>query len=110
MNVSSALRRSGINVPVKTGREIEGGWELCESKLFRKNDKFYLNPVLEIEACEVDEDEYNGVLGIALGLHNPVARKGLGGAVQPAQSLFWRRRRQKYSNEILLSPQTIRYR
>ncbi|OKY77339.1 MAG: IS605 OrfB-like transposable element containing RNAse H-like and Zn finger domain [Candidatus Methanohalarchaeum thermophilum] len=70
VNVPSAQRHGGINVPVKTGREIKDSWELYESKLFRKNDKFYLNLTFEIEVSEVDE--YNGVLGIDLGLRNPV--------------------------------------
>ncbi|OKY78512.1 MAG: IS605 OrfB-like transposable element containing RNAse H-like and Zn finger domain [Candidatus Methanohalarchaeum thermophilum] len=64
---------------MKTGREIKDSWELCESKLFRKKDNFYLNLTFKIESKEFKE--YNGVLGIDLGLRNPVV-----GAVSVAPS------------------------
>ncbi|OKY77976.1 MAG: IS605 OrfB-like transposable element containing RNAse H-like and Zn finger domain [Candidatus Methanohalarchaeum thermophilum] len=70
VNIPTAQRRGGINVPVKIGREIKDSWELCESKLFRKKNKFYLNLTFEIEVSEVDE--YNRVIGIDLGLRNPI--------------------------------------
>ncbi|KXA88717.1 hypothetical protein AKJ62_04600, partial [candidate division MSBL1 archaeon SCGC-AAA259D14] len=68
-------RYGGVNVPVNTHMGIEEGWEICESELFRKNGRFFINITVEIEVEEVEE--YEGVLGIDLGLRNPVVSVAL---------------------------------
>ncbi|MEA1904561.1 MAG: transposase [Candidatus Hadarchaeota archaeon] len=63
-------RRGGVKVPVNTHTEIKEGYKICESKLWRENGKFYINITVEIEAEEMRG--YDGILGIDLGLRNPV--------------------------------------
>ncbi|KXB03518.1 hypothetical protein AKJ47_02105 [candidate division MSBL1 archaeon SCGC-AAA261G05] len=75
VKIPVAGRYGGVKVPINTHTEIEDDWEICESKLYRKNDRFYLNITIEIEVKEVQE--YNGVLGIDLGLRNPVVSVAL---------------------------------
>ncbi|KXA96759.1 hypothetical protein AKJ38_02640, partial [candidate division MSBL1 archaeon SCGC-AAA259I14] len=75
VKIPVAGRYGGVKVPINTHMGIGEGWEICESKLFRKNGKFYLNVTVEIEVEEVEE--YEGVLGTDLGLRNPVVSVAL---------------------------------
>ncbi len=70
VNIPVAGRYGGVNVPVKTHKEIPKEAELCESKLYRDNGRFYINIVISCE--EPETQQANGVLGIDLGLRNPV--------------------------------------
>jgi len=93
-------RYGGVKVPVNTHVEIEEDWEICESKLFRENGRFFINITVEIEVEEVEEHE--GVLGIDLGLRNPVVSVALpsresefrGREVKQVQSKYFYLRRQ----------------
>lgn len=84
INVPVAGRRGGVNLPVKTHEEIEG--EICESKLYRENGNYYLNITVEKEVKA--KDEYDGILGIDLGLRNPVTGVVLSVAESSPKVLF----------------------
>lgn len=100
VKIPVAGRYGGVKVPVNTHIEIERNWEICESKLFRKNESFYLNITVEIEVEGVEE--YDGVLGIDLGLRNPVVSVALpshrskirGQKIKRVQSKYFYLRRQ----------------
>ncbi|KXA92515.1 hypothetical protein AKJ66_04000, partial [candidate division MSBL1 archaeon SCGC-AAA259E22] len=100
VKIPVAGRYGGVNVPVNTHMRIEEDWEICESKLFRKDGSFYLNVTVEIEVEEVEE--YEGVLGIDLGLRNPVVSVALpsresefrGREIRQVQSKYFYLRRQ----------------
>ncbi|KXB06860.1 hypothetical protein AKJ52_01450 [candidate division MSBL1 archaeon SCGC-AAA382C18] len=100
VKVPVAGRYGVVKIPVNTHVEIREDWEVCESKLFRKDGSFYINITVEIEVEEVER--YEGVLGIDLGLRNPVVSVALpshrseirGQKIKQVQSRYFYLRRQ----------------
>jgi len=100
VKVPVAGRYSGLKVPVNTHIKIKKDWELCESKLYRRNGRFFINITVEIDVEEVQE--YEGVLGIDPGLRNPVVSVALpsretdfrGQKIKQVQSKYFYLRRQ----------------
>lgn len=82
--IPSKQRYGGVWVPIRTGREIEG--DLCETKLLRKNGDFKLHITVEREVEEVKE--YNGVVGIDLGIRHPVVGATISGSEQVLDVFF----------------------
>ncbi len=41
--IPSKQRYGGLKVPIRTHIDIEEGYEVCESQLIKKDDRFYLN-------------------------------------------------------------------
>lgn len=61
-------RRGGIKVPVNTHQDIKDDWEIGESKLFRRDDRFFVDIVVQAEVEE--KKNYEGVLAFDLGIRN----------------------------------------
>ncbi|MFW6111204.1 MAG: RNA-guided endonuclease InsQ/TnpB family protein [Thermoproteota archaeon] len=75
VKIPVAGRYGGVNIPVNCHIEIKGEWEICESKMYRRDGRFFLNITVKIAVEEMQE--YHGVLGIDLGLRNPVVSVAL---------------------------------
>ncbi|UOY09935.1 RNA-guided endonuclease TnpB family protein [Methanonatronarchaeum sp. AMET6-2] len=87
VNIPVKGRYGGVNVPVNTHDEIPDDAEICESKLYREDGRFYLNITVKFDVELVEE--YDGVLGIDLGLRNPVVGVALSVA-EPSQEVFFK--------------------
>ncbi len=87
VNIPVKERYDGVNVPVNTHDEIPEGAEIGESKLYREDDRFYINITIKYDVEPVEE--YDGVLGIDLGLRNPVVGVALSVA-ESSQEVFFK--------------------
>ncbi len=70
VKIPTKQRYGGLKLPVKTHTEIKDDWEIGESKVIKREESFYINITVSIEAEE--ETSINGIYGIDLGLRNPV--------------------------------------
>jgi putative transposase len=61
-------RRGGIWVAIKPHCPIEPDMEICESKLFKHNEEFFLHITVQKEV--EPKTDCNGVLAVDLGIHN----------------------------------------
>lgn len=103
--IPSKQRYGGIKVPIKTHMDIKDNHELCETKLLKKGDRFFLHIMISkdvfIREC------YEGVLSIDLGLRQPVVSVALpgrdtmleGDRIRDTQTrYFYLRRNSDYGN------------
>ncbi len=70
VKIPTAQRYGGLKLPIKTHTEIKENWEVCESKVFKKDGRFYINITVSYEVPETKK--FKGVIGIDLGLKRPV--------------------------------------
>ena len=80
-------RYGGMNVPVNTHDEIPDDAEIGESKLYREEGRFFINITIKYDVEPVEK--YDGVLGIDLGLRNPVVGVALSVA-ESSQEVFFK--------------------
>ena len=66
VNIPVKGKYGGVNVPLNTHDEIPDDAEIGESKLYRKDDKSYINITIEYDVDPIED--YDGILGIGLGL------------------------------------------
>ena len=103
--IPSKQRRGGIKVPIKTHMKIEDNHEVCETKFLKLNGRFLLHIMIKkdvfVQKC------YDGVLGIDLGLRQPVTSVALpgrktmfaGSRIRDVQThFFYLRRQTEYGN------------
>lgn len=103
--IPSKQRYGGIKVPINTHMKIKDNYEVCEAQLTKRDGKFYINIMVEKEVNM--NIEYDGIIGIDLGLKNPVVSVALpsretmldGYQIRDVQShYFYLRRKTKYGN------------
>ena len=70
VKIPTAQRYGGLKLPIKTHTEIKENWEIGESKVFKKDGRFYINITVSYEVPETKQ--FKGVMGIDLGLKRPV--------------------------------------
>ncbi len=88
LKVPTAQRYGGLKLPIKTHQPIPDDAELCESKLYRENGRFYINITVSYEEPETIDAE--GVIGIDLGLKRPVAGVTLSVADETVEDVFFK--------------------
>ncbi len=86
VNIPVKGRYGGVNVPVNTHDKIPDDAEIGESKLYREEDRFFINITIKYDVEPVEE--YDGVLGIDLGLRNPVVGVALSVAESSQEVYF----------------------
>jgi len=103
--IPSMQRRSGIKVPIKTHMKIEEKHEICETRLLKRNGRFHLHIMIKKDVFV--QERYDGVLGIDLGLRQPVVSVALpgretmlaGSRIRDVQThFFYLRRQTEYGN------------
>ncbi|MFU1780223.1 RNA-guided endonuclease InsQ/TnpB family protein [Haloarcula japonica] len=77
VKIPTAQRYGGLKLPVKTHTEIEDDWEIGESKVIKRDGRFYIHISVSYEVEPVSD--LQGVYGIDLGLRNPVVGVALVG-------------------------------
>lgn len=75
IKIPSKQRYGGIKVPIRTHQEIPENAEIGESKLYKKDNRYFVNITISYSTEPVTN--YKGVLGIDLGLRNPVTSVAL---------------------------------
>jgi len=98
--IPSKQRYGGIKVPIKTHMDIKDEYEICESKLLKRNGRFHLHIMIKKDVFV--RERYHGVLGIDLGLRQPVTSVALpdrdtrfdGCRIRDVQTHFFYLRRQ----------------
>jgi len=105
--IPSKQRFGGIKVPIKTHIDIKDNYEICETKLLKRGDKFFLHIMISKDVFV--RERYDGVLSIDLGLRQPVVSVALPGRetmldgtrIRDTQTRqFYLRRNTKYGNNL----------
>ncbi|MEF8835375.1 MAG: transposase, partial [Candidatus Thermoplasmatota archaeon] len=73
--IPTKQRYGGIKVPIKTHMDIKDEHEVCMTKLLKRNGRFHLHIMIKKDVFL--QGRYDGVLGIDLGLRQPVASVAL---------------------------------
>ncbi|MBS3782369.1 MAG: transposase [Candidatus Thermoplasmatota archaeon] len=98
--IPTKQRYGGIKVPIKTHTDIKDKHEICMTKLLKRNGRFHLHIMIKKDVFL--QERYDGVLGIDLGLRQPVASVALpgretmldGSDIRDVQTHFFYLRRQ----------------
>jgi len=103
--IPSKQRYGGIKVPIKTHMKIKDKYGICETKLLKRGDRFFLHIMISKDVFV--RERYDGVLSIDLGLRQPVVSVALPGRdtmldgtrIRDTQTRqFYLRRNTKYGN------------
>lgn len=71
-----AERRGGLWLPIKPHCDMLPEYEICESKLLRRNNDYFLHITVEreIEVRQPTDEDRIGVISIDIGERNPIAK------------------------------------